>query len=138
MWSDVNVPGRKVCAMFKSAAISLVLIVGVLAVAASSLLLANESRPAEEIAQTGTAIDYLPNQTSIEPCAPTERTCAAYINAAVDSQWQLAAAEVLRSLRQVRRFTASDRKQLAEREKNRSARQKFFLRLAVLKQLTKR
>lgn len=122
--------------MFKSAAVSLVLVVGVLVVAGSSLLLATEPPNGEDVAQTGTAIDY--PQTSIEPCAPTEATCAAYLDAAVERQWQFAAAEVLRSLSKAQGFTANDRKQLAEHEKNRSARQKFLLRLAALNQLAQR
>jgi hypothetical protein len=124
--------------MFKSAAVSLVLVVGLLVVAGGSLSLAKEPPTGEDVAQTGTAIEYPPNPPSVEPCAPTEATCAAYRDAAVERQWQFAASEVLRSLGKAPEFTSNDRKQLAEHEKNRSARQKFLLRLAALNQLAQR
>jgi hypothetical protein len=124
--------------MFKTAAVSLILIVAVLAVAASSLLLATGSANGEGVAQTGTAIDYPPNPTPVVPCAPTEAACAVYLDAVVERQWQFAATEVLRSLNKAQGFTANDRKQLTEHEKNRSARQKYLLRLAALNQLAQR
>ncbi len=126
--------------MFKSAVVSLVLIVGVLVVAGSSLLLAKEPPTGDDVAQaqTGTAIDYPQNPSSMEPCVPTEATCAAYVDTAVDREWQFAASELFRLLEKAQGFTSDDRKELAELEKDRSVRQRFLLRLAVLNQLTQR
>lgn len=115
--------------MAKSAVVSFVVIIAVIFLplvldANSSSTLAGSG-----IAQTGTAID-----TAVP--LPTADQCDSYVQAAVEEQWRAAAAEVFDSLKKTTSFSERDQKVLTEKEKNQTARRRFFLRLAVLTQLS--
>jgi hypothetical protein len=115
--------------MLKSAAASLVIILSLFCI----LVLSAKSTPAEPVPeQTGTAVD---NPNALAPVLPDEKACASYINAAIEKQWLMANAELLRSLSRSQQFTELDRKALVAHEKGLSPRQKYYLRIAVLNQL---
>jgi hypothetical protein len=79
--------------------------------------------------QTGTAVDSI-------PC--TQEACDSYVHAAVDQHWKTAAAVVGASLVECRAFTSAERDRLTAREEGLSEREKYFLRLSILKQLAQK
>jgi hypothetical protein len=118
--------------MFRSSIISFAVIAALLACLGASIL---DSAAFAQTSTTSTAVDNPSMVAPNRPCNPTEGGCKAFSEAAVESQWQIIATELRRSLNSVPSFGSSDRDALSEREKHLTTRQKCFLRIAVLKQL---
>jgi hypothetical protein len=119
----------------KAFGISLMGLLALFAISSISLLDSHGNVAEAQTGTTGTSIDNSLNNIAPTSTAPTAESCKKFVDDEMDRQWQSAGFEVLRSLNKLQTFTAADRDTLKEREKMRTNRQKYFLRLAVLTQL---